>query len=70
MIELFEDDHFIRYRLDGEVHRANGPAIIWKNNGEWVWRMRGTRHRYYGPTNSYGTGNWCIHDRIIKYDIW
>ena len=65
MIEQFVDAHSIRYRLDGELHRPNGPAIIWSESS-WEWRMRGTRHRYYGPSNPSGT--WCIYGSIIKYD--
>lgn len=31
MIERFEDEYGIRYRLDGRLHRANGPAKMREN---------------------------------------
>lgn len=53
-----------RYTLDGYPHRADGPAIIWQNIGEWAWSLYGYAHRYYGPRNVYG--GWFIHGDKIK----
>lgn len=63
MLEQFVDGHSIRYRLDGKLHRANGPAIIWSESS-WVWHRNGERHRYYGYCTSYG--GWYMHGRVIK----
>ena len=54
----------MKYRLDGRMHRVNGPASIWDDESKWVWWLRGRWHRYYGPCSSYGC--WCIQGRLVK----
>lgn len=60
----------IRRKSDSsmELHCTNGPAIDFRDN-EWVWRLHGLRHRYYGPSDKFGsTAFWFIHDEYIKHD--
>jgi hypothetical protein len=63
MIERAEDDNSVWYVLNGNLHRPNGPAMIWKD-GEWCWLLYGKWHRYYGPSRDYGC--WWIHNVGIK----
>lgn len=48
---------------NGELHRANGPALYYMNYYGWVFH--GLPHRYYGPQNN-NTRNWMIHGNLIK----
>lgn len=66
-LEITETAFATYYKLNDEYHRANGPAAIWKNVGEWEWYMHGESHRYYGRTFSYGRETWMIHGEIV-YD--
>lgn len=54
----------VHYRLKNELHRPNGPAIIW-SDGSWVWLFNGDYHRYYGPQCN-DENWWWIHDVRIK----
>lgn len=73
--ELFESnfltvvryEYRIEYRLDGELHRRDGPAIIW-SNGREEWYQYGRLHRDNGPaiTWSNGTQEWWINDRLYR----
>jgi hypothetical protein len=72
MIERNESETEIFYTLNGaKFHRANGPALIWKkqgNSGEF-WYLFGKCHRYYGPRSNRGSHAWwVIHDVLIKDD--
>lgn len=58
-----ERDGRIEYRVDGELHRSNGPAIFWSTNS-WNWYANGLWHRYYGITSSGGL--WYIHGVFVK----
>ena len=40
------------WRLNGEYHRENGPAIEWYN-GTKVWYLNGKQHREDGPAVEY-----------------
>lgn len=47
------------WRLDGKLHRANGPAVI-KADGTREWWRNGGRHREDGPAIewAYGMKEW------------
>ena len=66
MIERFECNTHIEYRVTGKLHRPNGPAwYTWYNDyGDWYWFMNGVEHRCYGPQDQ--NGYWCIHGKWIK----
>jgi hypothetical protein len=51
------------YTVNGEFHRANGPAVEW-NYGQYDWWLFGERHRYYGPRGEYDI--WYIHGSRVK----
>jgi hypothetical protein len=36
------------WRLNGKLHREDGPAVEWKN-GDKEWCLKGERHRENGP---------------------
>ena len=49
------------------LHRADGPARTYtsgKFEGEALWYLHGTFHRYYGPFNSLDDV-WCIHGKGV-----
>jgi hypothetical protein len=52
----------VRYYLDSELHRTNGPAVMWEW-GSHYWFLHGVMHRYYGPANPYQ--EWWIHGEFI-----
>lgn len=47
--------------LDGRLHRADGPAVEWKN-GANEWRLNGKLHRVNGPAvdRADGTNGWWL----------
>ena len=36
------------WRLNGKLHRKDGPAVEWANGNKW-WYLNGKRHREDGP---------------------
>ena len=52
------------YRVNGYLHRHNGPAVIWVTSGWGDWWLFGVFHRYYGPQNP--ANFWWIHGAKIK----
>ena len=60
---IIDDNGSTIYRVDGKVHRANGPAIL--NGAHWKWYMNEVAHRYYGHGCSW-LGYWWIHGAMIK----
>jgi hypothetical protein len=46
---MTEDEYGVRrWKLSGELHREDGPAIQW-SNGYGHWYLNGHRHRADGP---------------------
>lgn len=68
MIEQCEYHSCTVYLKDGEPHRPNGPARIYRDGSKYWW-LYGIRHRYYGPQckDIYGT-IWRIHGVLIKHE--
>ena len=52
--------------VNGERHRADGPAIIYAN-GTRAWYVNGKRHRTDGPAiiRANGTQAWYVND--VRY---
>lgn len=60
----------VEYRVNGILHRINGPASAWFE-GDWFWFRNGIPHRYYGPASSIRALDttafmWEIHGVRIK----
>jgi len=55
---------------DDELHREDGPAVIWPN-GTQFWYINGKYHREDGPAiiRPDGTQYWYINDKEITNDI-
>jgi hypothetical protein len=52
------------YRIHGELHREDGPAIY--SNGHKEWWVNGQLHREDGPAIEYSNGHhkeWCINGK-------
>ena len=66
MIRIIEQEDVIYYRLGRQLHRCNGPAVIWKTEvDDWhTWWLYGNWHRYYGAQDTFG--GWRIHGEKIK----
>jgi hypothetical protein len=45
------------WRLNGELHRVNGPARIW-SDGVADWYRDGVLHRIDGPARDWDGDNW------------
>lgn len=61
------NDGSIRYINNrNELHRINGPAVIFKN-GEKRWIQNGVLHREDGPAVLYpdGRGLWFLHGELL-----
>lgn len=52
------------YRLDGKLHRLNGPAVI-SAQGDEHWYENGVRHRIGGPavTTRNGAEQWWVYGK-------
>ena len=46
------------WRLDGNLHREDGPAIEYADGARW-WYLNGNLHREDGPAIEYADGTRC-----------
>jgi hypothetical protein len=53
------------YRIDGKLHRPNGPAISFRESNYCQWYLNGKVHRYYGSVVA-DSDDWVIHGRRVK----
>ena len=62
-------DGTVHYRLDGKLHREDGPAVI-KPDGTQEWYKNGVRHREDGPAVIWpdGTQSWYINGQRHRDD--
>lgn len=69
-----EDDDFpgvIEHRLNGELHREDGPAIIWPNGSEF-WFLNGVEHREDGPAKTFtdsGAMMWFLNGELQRIEF-
>ena len=62
-LTVITDDISIRYYLNGELHRKNGPALILYNNYDYIrakfYYIKDSLHRENGPAeiDYYSNGN-------------
>ena len=54
----------------GELHREDGPAVIYTNGSE-EWYINDKLHREDGPAVIWedGTKYWFLHDKKIPYEF-
>lgn len=50
------------WRLNGQLHREEGPAIEWES-GRKAWYLHGERHRHDGPAVVTAFGDTCWYAR-------
>jgi hypothetical protein len=57
------------WRLNGNLHREDGPAIEWVG-GNKSWYLNGKLHREDGPAVEYanGTKKWGLNNKIHRED--
>jgi hypothetical protein len=57
---------------DGELHRADGPAVEYRKGQHKAWFRHGKRHREDGPAIIYGDGRCSlyIHNQLITTKEW
>lgn len=64
IITVHESINETHYKLHDWLHRADGPAVTWtEDGGGGTWWLFGRNHRYYGPCVSH---EWWIHGGFIK----
>jgi hypothetical protein len=51
-----DEDQFVEWRENGDLHRENGPAFI-RSNGREEWWLNGRLHRENGPAIVWSTGD-------------
>ena len=59
----------VEYRIDGKLHRYNGPAVEY-TNGSKKWFIDGKRHRSNGPAIEWANGDkeWHIDNKLHRTD--
>jgi len=64
-----EDDGSKEWRLNGQLHREDGPAVEWAN-GNKEWYFNGDLHREDGPAVEYASGSkyWYLNDQLHRED--
>jgi hypothetical protein len=60
-----------RWRLNGELHREDGPAFE-NINGLKQWRLNGKLHRVDGPASIFSSGSrgWYLNGKKYTYGEW
>jgi hypothetical protein len=55
------------WSLEGELHRADGPAVEYEDGAE-EWWLHGERHREDGPalTDANGVEEWWLHGTQVS----
>jgi hypothetical protein len=68
IIKTQYSDH-IKYTLNGECHREDGPALEFHNRSKY-WFINGKYHREDGPAIEYANGSkyWFINGKELSED--
>jgi hypothetical protein len=63
------DEDWVRWYLDGKLHRTDGPAVIWPD-GTQAWWLNDQRHRTDGPAVIWPDGqrDWWLNDQRHRTD--
>lgn len=59
-----------QWRLNGKLHRLDGPAVIYTKNNTQIWYKHGELHRIGGPSITYcgdDTRLYHIEGKRMKY---
>ena len=67
--EVTVDQYGTEWKLDGKLHRENGPALEYAN-GDKVWLINDERHREDGPAfeGHIGDKSWWINGELHRED--
>lgn len=59
-----------RWYLNGKLHREDGPAIEYCNNGDKYWLIEGRPHRTDGPATVWSDGSyiWSVNGETHRID--
>lgn len=58
-----------RWYINGQLHRADGPAVEYDNNGYRCWYFNNNKHRTDGPAEEIGiTSYWWVHGKLHRID--
>lgn len=57
MHSIDNGDSISWYNDSNQRHRVDGPAIIWKDDGEQLWYQHGVLHREDGPAIEFADGS-------------
>jgi hypothetical protein len=70
ILEIDEDGDK-EWRLNGNLHRVDGPAVEFAN-GDKEWYLNGVFHRIDGPAIEYVNGGkgWWLNDKHYAFDEW
>ena len=63
-----DEDGTIRWKIDGILHKEDGPAVIYPN-GTTVWYVDGVKHREDGPamvSTSRDVSAWYKHGELHR----
>jgi hypothetical protein len=63
------DEDKVKWQLDGQLHRTNGPAVI-RADGAQFWYLNGQKHRTDGPAviRADGAQVWCLNGQKHRTD--
>ena len=55
-VEVYDNGNKF-WRLNGKLHREDGPAVEYVNNGDKCWYLNGKLHREDGPAVEWDNGS-------------
>ena len=66
-----DEDGDTVWRLNGNLHREDGPAIEWAN-GDKAWCVNNNLHRTAGPAVEYADGHatWHLEGIRLSFEEW
>jgi hypothetical protein len=70
-IENGDECWYLKWWINGKLHRTDGPALIW-NSGCQEWYLNGERHRTDGPAVIWPNGSqeWYLNgERVTEAEV-
>jgi hypothetical protein len=66
--KIVGEDGVTCWYLNDELHREDGPAIIYRD-GDETWYLYGKKHRVDGPAVNWGfVKKWCFEEKKHRLD--